>query len=76
MAELNTTFKIADVEKLVNEVVDSVTVDDWKRCVKHCEQLQESDYIKQELRDEILEPIIITINPDETSDSEDDDEDF
>jgi len=76
VAELNTTFKIADVEKLVNEVIDSVTVEDWKRCVKHCEELQESDFIKEGLRDEILEPIIITINPDETSDSEDDDEDF
>lgn len=76
MAELNTTFKIADVEKLVNEVIDSVTVDDWKRCVKQCEQLQKSDYIKEGLRDKILEPIIMTINPDETSDSEDDDKDF
>jgi len=38
--------------------------------------LQESDFLKEGLRDEILEPIIITINPDETGDSEDDDEDF
>jgi transposase len=29
VAELNTTFKIVDVEKLVNEVIDSVTVKDW-----------------------------------------------
>lgn len=71
VVELNTTFKISDVEKLVNEVIDSVTVEDWKRCVKHCEELQESDFIKEGLRDEILEPIIITINSDETNDSED-----
>ncbi|KAF0768771.1 DDE 3 domain-containing protein [Aphis craccivora] len=70
VAELNTTFKTADVEKIVNKVIDSVMVEDWKRCVvvltvEHCEQLQESDFVKEGLRDEILEPIIITINPDE-----------
>lgn len=38
VAELNTTFKIVDVEKLVNEIIVSVTVEDWKRCVQHCEK--------------------------------------
>jgi hypothetical protein len=63
-----------DVEKLVNEVIDSVTAEDWKRCVKHCEKLQDDDFIKEGLRDEILEPIILTINPDESSDDNKDDD--
>lgn len=76
VVELNNTFKIMDVEKLVNEVIDSGTVEDWKRCLEHCEELKHSDFIKEGLRDEILEPIIMTINPDESTDESDDDEDF
>jgi len=33
----NVSFKIVDVEKLVNEALDAVTVDSWKKCVSHCE---------------------------------------
>lgn len=33
----NKTFKITDVRKMVNEVLLNVTVDDWKKCVKHGE---------------------------------------
>jgi len=33
--------------------------------VSHCEKLQNEDFIKEGLRDKILEPIIITINPEE-----------
>lgn len=68
------TFKISDVEKLVNDVLDAVTVDNWKKCVSHCEKLQDEDFIKEGLRDEILEPIILTINPDEDSEDSDDDD--
>lgn len=73
VASKNVTFKISDVEKLVNEALDAVTVDNWKKCVSHCEKLQDEDFIKEDLRDEILEPIILTINPDEDSN---DDEHF
>lgn len=73
VAEVNTTFKIANVEKLVHDTLDSVTPEDWKRCMEHCEKLLDTDFIKEGLRDEILEPIIMTINPDESSDSEDED---
>lgn len=38
-AELNTTFKMADVEELVNNALDSVTFEDWRHCVEHCEKL-------------------------------------
>lgn len=74
VAEKNTTFKIADVEALTHEALDSITIEDWKKCVSHCEKLQDEDFTKEGLRDEILEPIILTINPDDTSESEDDDD--
>jgi len=31
VAKKNVSFKIADVEKLVNEALDGVTVDSWKK---------------------------------------------
>jgi len=74
VAKNNTTFKFADVEKLLNDALDSVTVENWKKCTDNCHNLQEEDFIKEGLKDEILTPIIMTINPDESSDSESDSE--
>ncbi|KAE9523404.1 hypothetical protein AGLY_015956 [Aphis glycines] len=50
IAKKNVSSKIADVEKLVNEALDAVTVDSWKKYVSHCEKLQEDDFIKEGLR--------------------------
>lgn len=72
VAEKNATFKIADVEKLVHDALDSVTVDDWKNYTNHCHKLQDDDYVKEGLREQILEPIILTISPDDSSDSGED----
>lgn len=74
VAKNNSTFEIDDVEKLLNDALDSVTVDNWKKCTDHCHNLQEEDFMKEGLRDEILTPIILTINPDDRSDSESDSE--
>ena len=59
---------------MANIAIENVTVDNWKRCVDHCERLQNEDYIKEGFRDQILEPIILTINPEDSSESEDDDD--
>lgn len=74
VATKNMSFKISDMEKLVNEELDAVTVDNWKRYASHCEKLQNEDFIKKGLRDEVLEPIIMTFNPDEDSKSEEEDD--
>jgi len=74
VAEKNSTFKIADVETLVHKEIDAVTPGDWAKCGEHCVKIQEEDFVKAGLRDEILEPIIFTINPDESSSSEDEDD--
>ncbi|XP_060843069.1 uncharacterized protein LOC132923230 [Rhopalosiphum padi] len=74
VAEKNSTFKIADVETIVHEEIDAVTPEDWAKCGEHCVKIQEEDFAKAGLRDEILEPIILTIYPDESSSSEDEDD--
>ncbi|KAL4082875.1 hypothetical protein QTP88_029529 [Uroleucon formosanum] len=71
VAEKNSTFKIADVEALVHKEIDAVTADDWAKCGEHCVKIQEEDFYKAGLRDEILEPIILTIYPDDSSSSDD-----
>jgi len=43
----------------------------WKYCVK----IQEEDFHKARLRDEILEPIILIIYPGDSSSSDDNDDD-
>lgn len=42
------------------------------KCGEHCNKIHEEDLIKEGLRGEILEPIIVTINPDDISTDEDD----
>ena len=53
----NNTFKIADVERLVNEELDNVTQEQWAFCVKHAVLLQENNFVKEIGKDKILEKI-------------------
>lgn len=75
VADNNKTFKIEDVERLTSEAIDSVTPADWEKCVKHCEKLQADDWEKEIVRDDVMEPFIISLR-DDSSDSNDDDDDF
>jgi len=61
VAKNNNTFKMVDIERLT-------------KCVRHAEQLQELDNQKEILRDTLMEPIILTILPDD-SDSSDEESD-
>lgn len=67
VASKNTTFKIVDVERLMHEAIDAVTPSNWERCVRHAEKLQEEDYEKEAFRDCIMEPIIMTIDSDDSN---------
>jgi hypothetical protein len=42
-ADRNKTFKLVDVQQLVSDATDKVTVEDWERCVRHTDRLQEED---------------------------------
>ncbi|XP_060861789.1 uncharacterized protein LOC132938795 [Metopolophium dirhodum] len=81
VAKKNNTFKMADVEKLGHVVMDAVKQEDWEKCVAHAEKIQDKDYNQEILRDVMLEPIIITLQDDDSDwgdeeDDEDDDEDI
>jgi len=69
VASRNSTFKLADVEVLINEALDKVTKQDWAKCVKHAEDIQEADFQKQCSRDIIIEPIVVNLA--ESSDDSD-----
>jgi len=75
VATKNTTFKIADVEKLMHEAIDAVTTENWEKCVRHAEELQNKYFEKEGFRDCILEPIILTIDPNDSDCSSSEDED-
>ena len=71
VADKNTTFKLADVERLMHDALGNVTPEHWASCVQHAERLQEEDFEKEVGRDEILERIIINIGDDsDSTDSE------
>jgi hypothetical protein len=74
VAKKNSTSKIADVETFVHKEIDAVTTDDWAQCGEHCVEIQEKDFVKAGLKDDILEPILLNINTDESSSSEDEDD--
>lgn len=67
--------EISNIGKLVNKALNVVTVDNWNTCAVHCEIFQDEHFIKESLRDEILESIIITINQDEDTDTNSKEED-
>lgn len=64
VATKNKTFKMVDIEKLNHEALDSLTQHDWEKCVRHAEALQDQDNEKEFMRDSMLEPIILTLLPD------------
>lgn len=73
VAKNNNTFKIADVENHLHRAIENVTREDWAKCVRHAEELQNKDLQKALIRDHA--PLIINLAEDEDSDDEDSDED-
>lgn len=65
----NNTFKMVDIEKLTHQALDSVTQHDWEKCLRHAEALQAQDNEKEIIRDSMLEPIILTLLPDDSDGS-------
>ncbi|XP_022172555.1 uncharacterized protein LOC111035299 [Myzus persicae] len=74
VATKNKTCKMVDIEKLTHEALDSVTQHDWEKCVRHAEALQDEDNEKEIMRDSMLEPIILTLLPDDSDWGESSDE--
>jgi len=70
VAKNNTTFKMYCIERLTHQALDSVTQQDWEKCLRHAEELQDKDNEKEIMRDTMLEPIIMTLLPDYSDDEE------
>jgi len=66
VAKKNNTFKMVDIERLTHEALDVVTKRDWENCVRHAKELQDSDNRKEILRDALMEPVILTLLPDDS----------
>ena len=70
VAERNTTFKIADTERLVHEAIASVSPSAWTECVRHAETLQDGDFRREIAVDQALEPIIVNLQESSASESD------
>lgn len=69
VASKNTTFRIVDVEKLTNEAIENVTLDDWKSCVERVEKIQKEDVEMELMRENRMESAFLSINPEDDDDS-------
>jgi hypothetical protein len=64
----------------MSNATDRVTVEDWQKCVRHAERLQDDDFVKECSRDSITEPIVnlrdsdINTNSDSDPDNEEEPE--
>ncbi|PSN44443.1 hypothetical protein C0J52_23953 [Blattella germanica] len=68
VADRNNSFKLADVEKLLQgKRIDNTTVEQLSNCVRHAEQLQEDVFHKQINRDQNLKQIVINLEDDSES---------
>lgn len=56
--QTNLTLKMADLEVLLNNALDAITIEDWKKYDDYCIKIQEEDLVKEELRDKFIKSII------------------
>lgn len=73
VADQNSTFRLADVERLIHQSLDNVTVQDWVSRVAHTENLQEEDFRKEVARDSVVQNLTINL---QDSDSDVSDQDM
>lgn len=69
VAANNTTFKLADVKRLLEEGVEKVTEEDWKKCIEHVKKEEAKLWELDNLIEEMEEsgPLIINVGNDDTS---------
>ena len=69
VARHNTTWKMAEVEKLCKEAVSLVTMQNWKDAVAHCQKLEEDYWRKDGLIEDRVGELIISLGEDSDTDS-------
>ena len=69
VASRNFTYKLSDVQALTEEAFRNISASDWQRAVDHVVDIEEG-YRKRDLAfDEAIEPFIINLTSDSSSDS-------
>ena len=71
VAKKNSTFKMADVEKLVNDTLLQVTQKQWEDACKHCHQLVDQFWISDGLQEEEIERVLIQLDGNDSSEESD-----
>ena len=74
VAKNNTTYRMADVERLVREGIETATQDLWTRCCDHAVKVEEEFRTADALQEEAMEALIIQLPAGDNNDSSDDDE--
>lgn len=54
-------FKLADLKPLVNEALNNVTTENWRKAVAHAEKLQDDDTQRDVVIDHFIDSFIITL---------------
>ena len=75
VAKNNTTYRMADAERLVREGIETATQDLWTRCCDHAVKVEEF-WTADALQEEAMEALIIQLPAGDNNDSSDDDEEF
>ena len=63
----NNTFKIKGVRRLFKEALCRVTMENQKDCALYCKYLQEEDFIKEGIRDEVIQHFMINLKDESDS---------
>eukprot|EP00117_Sycon_ciliatum_P011700 scpid77563/ scgid13068/ len=74
VANINTTYKIGDVQEHVHSVFASLKPELWSGCCTHCDKLVDQAWVNDGLQDEMIDKIIIELGDSDDSDDSDDDD--
>uniref|UniRef100_V5GTA9 Tc1-like transposase DDE domain-containing protein n=2 Tax=Anoplophora glabripennis TaxID=217634 RepID=V5GTA9_ANOGL len=66
VASKNKTYKLKDVRELLIEALNNVTNMNWKKCVEHVIKEEEKMGTLDGIMDDLIEPLIISINNSES----------
>ena len=75
IATKNKTFKLADVEKLMPDAFDSVSLENWKSAVRHVIETEDTYWATDGLQYSKVHPVVITFGTQDDSDSSDNEDD-
>jgi hypothetical protein len=74
VADQNSTFRLADVERLIHQSIDNVITQDWVSRVARTENLQEEDFYTEVARDSIVENLTINLQDSDSDKAMDEEE--